>query len=117
MNSRLAPYLTGRQICPVFSLERPVAPFIRWSSSGSRWKQRQGRDSYARGAKVQGLKSRAAFKLLEVREDCCISRITSELRFPLDGLQIQAFQGEWTDSGRSCESSFCDGFPGTDGTL
>ncbi|KAG4264245.1 hypothetical protein FPRO03_08500 [Fusarium proliferatum] len=39
---------------------------IRWSSSGSRWKQRQGRDAYARGAKVQGLKSRAAFKLLEM---------------------------------------------------
>ncbi|KAF4342715.1 ribosomal RNA large subunit methyltransferase J [Fusarium beomiforme] len=33
---------------------------------GSRWKQRQGRDAYARGAKVQGLKSRAAFKLLEM---------------------------------------------------
>ncbi|KAJ3524796.1 hypothetical protein NM208_g11910 [Fusarium decemcellulare] len=39
---------------------------IRWSSSASRWKQRQGRDAYARGAKVQGLKSRAAFKLLEM---------------------------------------------------
>ncbi|KAJ6782651.1 hypothetical protein PWT90_00204 [Aphanocladium album] len=30
------------------------------------WKQRQGKDSYAREAKVQGLKSRAAFKLLEM---------------------------------------------------
>ncbi|KAI0134518.1 ribosomal RNA methyltransferase MRM2 [Xylariales sp. AK1849] len=38
----------------------------RWSSSTSRWKQRQGNDFYAREAKVQGLKSRAAFKLLEM---------------------------------------------------
>lgn len=40
----------------------------RCSSSSTRWKSRQGRDSFARDAKVQGLKSRAAFKLLEVRE-------------------------------------------------
>lgn len=40
----------------------------RSAASTSRWKQRQGRDSFARDAKVQGLKSRAAFKLLEV---CC----------------------------------------------
>jgi hypothetical protein len=40
--------------------------YIRWSSSNSRWKQRQGKDFFAREAKVQGLKSRAAFKLLEV---------------------------------------------------
>ncbi|EXU98603.1 23S rRNA methylase domain protein [Metarhizium robertsii] len=39
---------------------------LRWSSSSSRWKQRQVRDAFSRGAKVQGLKSRAAFKLLEV---------------------------------------------------
>lgn len=38
----------------------------RLSSSNSRWKQRQGRDAFARDARVQGLKSRAAFKLLEV---------------------------------------------------
>ncbi|KAI0855929.1 23S ribosomal RNA methyltransferase [Xylaria cubensis] len=38
----------------------------RWSSSKSRWKQRQGKDFFAREAKVQGLKSRAAFKLLEM---------------------------------------------------
>ncbi|RYC61702.1 hypothetical protein CHU98_g4501 [Xylaria longipes] len=38
----------------------------RWSSSNSRWKQRQGKDFFAREAKVQGLKSRAAFKLLEM---------------------------------------------------
>lgn len=39
---------------------------LRFSSSNARWKQRQGKDAYARDAKVQGLKSRAAFKLLEV---------------------------------------------------
>jgi len=38
----------------------------RCSSSSTRWKSRQGRDSFARDAKVQGLKSRAAFKLLEI---------------------------------------------------
>ncbi|THV49899.1 hypothetical protein BGAL_0174g00160 [Botrytis galanthina] len=36
------------------------------SSSSTRWKSRQGKDAWAREAKVQGLKSRAAFKLLEV---------------------------------------------------
>ncbi|TPX15823.1 uncharacterized protein E0L32_000157 [Thyridium curvatum] len=36
------------------------------SSASSRWKQRQGKDFFAREAKVQGLKSRAAFKLLEI---------------------------------------------------
>ncbi|RBR09420.1 uncharacterized protein FIESC28_09870 [Fusarium coffeatum] len=66
MSTRLALHLTGREVCSVFSIQRPVASSIRWSSSGSRWKQRQGRDFYARGAKVQGLKSRAAFKLLEM---------------------------------------------------
>ncbi|GJC85297.1 rRNA methyltransferase 2, mitochondrial [Colletotrichum liriopes] len=38
----------------------------RASSSNSRWKMRQGKDMFAREAKVQGLKSRAAFKLLEM---------------------------------------------------
>ncbi|KAJ8125603.1 hypothetical protein O1611_g8035 [Lasiodiplodia mahajangana] len=38
----------------------------RWSSSNSRWKIRQGNDYFAREAKVRGLKSRAAFKLLEM---------------------------------------------------
>ncbi|KAL2264975.1 hypothetical protein VTJ83DRAFT_7485 [Remersonia thermophila] len=40
-------------------------PF-RPSSSSSRWKLRQVNDAYAREAKVQGLKSRAAFKLFEL---------------------------------------------------
>ncbi|KHN96170.1 Ribosomal RNA large subunit methyltransferase E [Metarhizium album ARSEF 1941] len=39
---------------------------IRWSSSNSRWKQRRAKDTFSREAKVQGLKSRAAFKLLEM---------------------------------------------------
>ncbi|KFY27112.1 hypothetical protein V491_01022 [Pseudogymnoascus sp. VKM F-3775] len=43
-------------------------PLARQSSSSSstRWKSRQGRDSFAREAKVRGLQSRAAFKLLEI---------------------------------------------------
>ncbi|KAH8709003.1 rRNA methyltransferase 2, mitochondrial [Beauveria bassiana] len=48
------------------SLKQCSAIFIRFSSSNSRWKQRQSKDAYAREAKVQGLKSRAAFKLLEM---------------------------------------------------
>lgn len=45
---------------------RPNAPYVRHSSSSTRWKTRQGNDFFAREARVQGLKSRAAFKLLEV---------------------------------------------------
>ncbi|KAJ5041058.1 uncharacterized protein L3040_005615 [Drepanopeziza brunnea f. sp. 'multigermtubi'] len=44
----------------------PQCSIRRPSSSSTRWKSRQGRDSFAREAKVQGLKSRAAFKLLEI---------------------------------------------------
>ncbi|KAI0595390.1 FtsJ-like methyltransferase-domain-containing protein [Biscogniauxia sp. FL1348] len=41
---------------------------VRWasSSSSSTWKQRQANDSYVRQAKVLNLRSRAAFKLLEM---------------------------------------------------
>jgi hypothetical protein len=59
--------------CSILHLETsirpngPPTPHPRQSSSSTRWKSRQGRDSYAREAKVQGLKSRAAFKLLEVQ--------------------------------------------------
>ena len=35
-------------------------------SSSNRWKARQRNDSFTREAAVQGLKSRAAFKLLQV---------------------------------------------------
>ncbi|KAL2071360.1 hypothetical protein VTL71DRAFT_12595 [Oculimacula yallundae] len=44
----------------------PRTANTRSSSSSTRWKSRQGKDSFARDAKVQGLKSRAAFKLLEI---------------------------------------------------
>jgi hypothetical protein len=43
-----------------------ILPHSRLSSSSTRWKSRQGKDLFARKAKVEGLKSRAAFKLLEV---------------------------------------------------
>lgn len=36
------------------------------SSASSRWKSRQGSDHYAREARLKGMKSRAAFKLIEV---------------------------------------------------
>lgn len=38
------------------------------ASSSTRWKARQTRDTFAREAKVAGLKSRAAFKLLEIND-------------------------------------------------
>ncbi|KAF1984348.1 FtsJ-domain-containing protein [Aulographum hederae CBS 113979] len=38
------------------------------SSSSTRWKTRQTGDRFAKEAKLQGLKSRAAFKLLEINE-------------------------------------------------
>ncbi|KAL8855635.1 MAG: hypothetical protein Q9178_007724 [Gyalolechia marmorata] len=38
------------------------------SSSSTRWQTRQGRDKYATKAKVEGLKSRAAYKLLQINE-------------------------------------------------
>ncbi|ORY16041.1 FtsJ-like methyltransferase-domain-containing protein [Clohesyomyces aquaticus] len=49
---------------------RPFAPHLRQASSSSstRWKSRQGKDFFAKEARVQGLKSRAAFKLLEMNE-------------------------------------------------
>ncbi|KAF4504052.1 hypothetical protein G6O67_008671 [Ophiocordyceps sinensis] len=47
------------------ALSRCCARAASSTPSSSRWKQRQGRDKYARDAKVLALKSRAAFKLLE----------------------------------------------------
>ncbi|KAF1963595.1 FtsJ-domain-containing protein [Byssothecium circinans] len=54
--------------CP--SCRRSLAVPIRHASSSSstRWKSRQGSDFFAKEARVQGLKSRAAFKLLELNE-------------------------------------------------
>jgi 21S rRNA (uridine2791-2'-O)-methyltransferase len=53
---------------------RNIWPSIRNSSSSSstRWKSRQGKDVFSREARVQGLKSRAAFKLLEVQHQLCL---------------------------------------------
>ncbi|KAF1832314.1 23S ribosomal RNA methyltransferase [Decorospora gaudefroyi] len=44
------------------------SPLRHSSSSSTRWKSRQGKDFFAKEARVQGLKSRAAFKLLELNE-------------------------------------------------
>src|SRR6266513_3597602 len=50
------------------SARRPHYQFLQFypSSSSTRWRARQVRDRFAKEAKVQGLKSRAAFKLLEI---------------------------------------------------
>lgn len=40
--------------------------YTRLSSSSTRWKARQTKDAFARASKVDGLKSRAAYKLLEL---------------------------------------------------
>ncbi|KAK6951198.1 hypothetical protein Daesc_007729 [Daldinia eschscholtzii] len=45
---------------------QPAYECTRWASSMSRWKQRQSTDRFTREAKVQNLKSRAAFKLFSV---------------------------------------------------
>ncbi|EON67939.1 hypothetical protein W97_07436 [Coniosporium apollinis CBS 100218] len=57
---------TTRHINPGNAHHNP--PQIRTASSSTRWKTRQSRDHFAREAKVAGLKSRAAFKLLEMDE-------------------------------------------------
>lgn len=46
----------------------PTPSTRRYASSGRRWTERQKGDQFARAAKVQGLKSRAAFKLLQINE-------------------------------------------------
>lgn len=46
--------------------QHPAPSTRRNASTGSQWHARQSRDQYARAAKTQGLKSRAAFKLLEM---------------------------------------------------
>ncbi|KAH8685935.1 FtsJ-like methyltransferase-domain-containing protein [Tricladium varicosporioides] len=54
------------QIWPNSHRNFHASSLVEASSSSTRWKKRQSTDSYAREAKVQGLKSRAAFKLLEI---------------------------------------------------
>ncbi|KAI1625314.1 cell division protein methyltransferase FtsJ [Exophiala viscosa] len=49
------------------SSRSPAATGQRFASS-KRWTDRQRGDSFARAAKVQGLKSRAAFKLLQIND-------------------------------------------------
>ena len=44
----------------------PVPHRLASTSSSTRWKTRQNNDSFAKAARVSGLKSRAAFKLLEL---------------------------------------------------
>ncbi|PHH79138.1 hypothetical protein CDD82_2577 [Ophiocordyceps australis] len=54
---------------PLLSCLEAARPFPRRAyTSSAQWKARQARDPYARDARVQGLKSRAAFKLLEMNE-------------------------------------------------
>lgn len=50
------------------SLLLPHIQQTRPSSSQRRWQDRQSRDPFARQARVQGLKSRAAFKLLQMND-------------------------------------------------
>lgn len=53
----------------VYSTKSPQD--LRYSSSSpssTRWKARQAQDPFARDARVQGLKSRAAFKLLQIND-------------------------------------------------
>uniref|UniRef100_A0A8H7KAG7 rRNA methyltransferase 2, mitochondrial n=1 Tax=Bionectria ochroleuca TaxID=29856 RepID=A0A8H7KAG7_BIOOC len=66
--SRVNPYAVAWRRFAIQSSSTRTHQFQRQSSSSSnsRWKQRQGRDPYARDARLQGLKSRAAFKLLEI---------------------------------------------------
>ncbi|ROW07622.1 hypothetical protein VPNG_06850 [Cytospora leucostoma] len=49
-----------------FSTHKPTPSTRRQASTNSTWAARQARDPHARAAKVQGLKSRAGFKLLEI---------------------------------------------------
>ena len=67
------------------------------SISSKRWQARRLRDRFAIGAKVQGLKSRAAFKLLEV--DCIYKRThhytKSRTRF-MKNLEYSVVDKQWS---------------------
>ena len=93
VSSRLPQALTCSTRCDIFSRCRSallatyptrtaparLAAFVQFkpsehlrlassSSSSTRWKARQSRDTFGREARVAGLKSRAAFKLLEIND-------------------------------------------------
>ncbi|KAK3503615.1 ribosomal RNA methyltransferase FtsJ domain-containing protein [Neurospora crassa] len=61
---------TTNPISPSPSTNVPTTHQLRLSSSSSnsQWKARQSNDYYARSARTSGLKSRAAFKLLEINK-------------------------------------------------
>ncbi|ESA42255.1 cell division protein ftsj, variant [Neurospora crassa OR74A] len=61
---------TTNPISPSPSTNVPTTHQLRLSSSSSnsQWKARQSNDYYARSARTAGLKSRAAFKLLEINK-------------------------------------------------
>lgn len=58
--------LSKKQRKPLISTSCSAYYYYSGLASSSRWKNRQRGDAYVREAKSQGLKSRAAFKLLEV---------------------------------------------------
>ncbi|KAL0469897.1 cell division protein ftsj [Neurospora intermedia] len=62
--------ITTNPISPIPSTNVPTTNQLRpsSSSSNSQWKARQSNDYYARSARTAGLKSRAAFKLLEINK-------------------------------------------------
>lgn len=53
---------------PPTSVHSPIAIRHASNSSSTRWLNRQSRDPYTKGSKLSALKSRAAFKLLEINE-------------------------------------------------
>jgi hypothetical protein len=68
-------YCTSSPAGHIYSLSTSPTPCSPWAAktwrrfaSSRRWTDRQGKDQFARAAKVQGLKSRAAFKLLQINE-------------------------------------------------
>lgn len=80
---------------------------VSHQASSQRWQRRQQNDKYAREARLQGFKSRAAFKLLEVRKSIC-TFIHLRKRFLTSNLDEPA---SWhlqarPDSRRSCMCNF-----------